>query len=187
MKSIEKQLQINEVLLREIEKLIVKIDVLSDNKKDMLLIGFLRNSLSHYLSINLLIKNKLYNSAFALERVLYENIIRAKTMYLFFNDTRILKMYDASNWDSFFNNKETNIGIMCNNLDEHYTGPNQIARNFNEENNSVESNFSEDLICDVLKGNFKLIKTFVMLFLEIGFNKAKVTKEEMQNILDLNY
>lgn len=33
MKSIEKQLQINEVLLREIEKLIVKIDVLSDNKK----------------------------------------------------------------------------------------------------------------------------------------------------------
>lgn len=86
--------------------------------------------MSRYLSINLLIKNKLYNSAFALERILFENIIRAKTMYLFFNDTRILKMYDASNWDSFFNNKETNIGIMCNNLDEHYTGPKSNSSKF---------------------------------------------------------
>ena len=60
-------------LVKKIEKLMIKVDIISDNKRDMLLAGFSRNVLSHFISINYLMEKKLYNSAFALERIFFEN------------------------------------------------------------------------------------------------------------------
>ncbi|WP_294956323.1 hypothetical protein [Sulfurovum sp.] len=67
-------------LVKKIEKLMIKVDVMSNNKRDMLLAGFSRNVLSHFISINYLMEKKLYNSAFALERIFFENIIKLKYM-----------------------------------------------------------------------------------------------------------
>jgi hypothetical protein len=66
MNDIEKQIEKNTLLLKEIERIATKITIPSDNEREMLFAGFFRNSLSHYHAINILCKEKLYNSAFAL-------------------------------------------------------------------------------------------------------------------------
>ena len=65
-----------------------------------------------------------------------------------------------------------------------HTGANQIARNFGESDASIESNFSDELILDTLKGNKTLLKTAMIVFLEgIGLKNAFITT----NFLSYNY
>jgi len=203
MDSIEQYIKQTREFLEKLEALLVKIDILDSNQRNMLLIGFVRNALSHYLSINILIENKLYNSAFALVRVLFENIVRGEYMYHIMDDAKIFTMYTSQNWDNFFGM----FGDMCQALDNHYgedffvktkntaykmmndythTGANQIARNFNEVTSKIEADFSEDLICDTLEGNFILFKTFSIFFLEIGLSQGNITKEELEEIFDFD-
>ncbi|MCD8543328.1 MAG: DUF5677 domain-containing protein [Sulfurospirillum cavolei] len=200
---IKAYMKCNREFLEKLEALLVKIEIFDSNQRNMLLIGFVRNALSHYLSINILIENKLYNSAFALVRVLFEGVVRGRYMYYILDDTDISKMYASQDWDKFFGK----FGDMCQALDNHYggnffvqtkntaykmmndythTGANQIARNFNEATGQVEADFSEDLICDTLKSNFEVFKTFVILFLEVGLHQGNITKEELEEIADFD-
>lgn len=189
-------------LVGKIETLMKKVDIMSDNKKDMLLAGFSRNALSHFLSITYLIEKKLYNSAFSLERIFFENIIKLRYMYNVMTDTKIDTIYSANNWNNHF----PNIGEMATAIDEEletdfysnvkrnaykimndytHSGANQIARNFSETDASIESNFSNELILDTLKGNRTLLKTAIVVFLEsIGFQNGFITKEEMDAYID---
>jgi hypothetical protein len=189
-------------LVRKIEKLMIKVDIISDNKRDMLLAGFSRNVLSHFMSINYLMEKKLYNSAFALERIFFENIIKLKYMYYIMDDQKITTIYDANSWDKHF----PTIGEMAEKIDEEletdfysnvkqnaykimndytHTGANQIARNFGESDTSIESNFSDELILDTLKGNKVLLKTSIIVFLEsIGLKNEFITKDEIEIYLE---
>lgn len=188
-----------------VEELSVKLNVDDSDKRDMLLVGFFNNARIHFYSMNLLIEKKLYNSAFALVRVFFENIIKARFVYMFFDDAKIEKLYEKDNWDSIFK-KEPSLGDMCNEIDLKiqgtfhsdiknnaykkmndftHTGAYQISSNFNAEDGLVEPSFGADLIEDALNGNFEIMKTFSLFTLEIlGFNKGDIEKRDMDKLLD---
>jgi hypothetical protein len=156
--------------------------------------------------MNLLIEKKLYNSSFALVRVFFENIIKARYVYMFFEDAKINKMYGKKDWDSIFRNdgKKIELGQMCieidcihedsfhttikNNAykkmnDFTHTGAYQIASNFNVVDGLIEPNFDKNLIKNTLEDNFKLMKTFSLFSLEIlGLNNGYITKYEMDKL-----
>jgi hypothetical protein len=189
-------------LVQKIEKLMVKVDIMSDNKRDILLAGFSRNVLNHFISINYLMEKKLYNSAFALERIFFENIIKLKYMYYIMDDTKITTIYSANSWSNHF----LTIGEMAEKIDEKltvefystvkqnaykimndytHTGTNQIARNFSESDSSIESNFSDELILDTLQGNKTLLKTSMIVFLEsIGLKNNFISEDEIKEYLE---
>jgi len=199
MNRIEAYMKCNREFLEKLEAALTKIEISDGEQRKMLLVGFVRNALTHYMSINLLIENKLYNSAFALVRVLFEGVVRGRYMYHIFDDTAISKMYASKDWGKIFGY----FGDMCQTLDTYYsedffvktkdlawdmmndythTGVNQIAHNFNEAQSKIEADFSEALICDTLKSNFEVFKTFVILFLEVGLDQGNITKEELEEI-----
>ena len=89
-------------LIHKIQKLMAKVEIMSNNERDMLLAGFSRNVISHFVSINILIDKKLYNSGFALVRVFFENIIKLRYMYYIMNDAKITTIYNANSWDNHF-------------------------------------------------------------------------------------
>jgi len=200
--NIDKQIKDNVILVRKIESLLTKIDIMSENERDTLLAGFSRNTMSHFLSINILIENKLYNSAFALVRIYFENIIKLKYMYYIMSDKQIEEMYKAINWKKYF----LTIGEMVDAIDKEskvvfyspikekaykmmndytHTGANQIARNFSESDAFIESNFSDELILDTLKNNKTLLKTSMVVFIEsIGFENKFISKDEMDAYLE---
>jgi len=199
--NIDKQLNDNVSLVRKIEKLMIKVDIMSDNERDILLAGFTRNTMSHFLAINILIEKKLYNSAFALVRIYFESIIKLKYMYYIMDDAKISTIYTANSWDRHFPtihkmakaiDKESDVEFYLHIKENAYkimndythTGVNQIARNFNESDAFIESNFSDELILDTLKDNKTLLKTSMVVFIEsIGFKNQFITKEEMDAYL----
>lgn len=188
-------------LIHKIQKLMAKVEIMSNNERDMLLAGFSRNVISHFVSINILIDKKLYNSGFALVRVFFENIIKLRYMYYIMNDAKITTIYNANSWDNHFPTmqkmtdeidnfigielyseiKQNAYKMMC---DYTHTGANQIRRNFSETELTIESNFSDELILETLKNNKSLLKTAIVVFLEsIGFKNGFISKDEMDNFL----
>jgi len=187
-----------------IEQMASKLEIKNYNKREIILVGFFNNARIHFYSMNLLIDKKLYNSAFALVRVYFENIIKARYVYMFFEEARIEKMYGKNDWDSIFK-KEPNIGAMCelidciieNNFhtkiknnaykkmnDFTHTGAYQITSNFNVQDGLIEPSFDKDFIIDTLKGNFELMKIFSLFSLEmLGFQKGILKKDQMDTIL----
>ena len=199
--EIIEQLADNIELLNKTEILMGKVDIQGDNKRDMMLAGFSRNLLSHFISISFLIEKELYNSAFALERVLFENAVKLRYMYYIMDDSKITTIYDANSWDKHFPSmnemttkiddfvgivffkdiKDKTYKIMC---DYTHTGATQIARNFSDMDPSVEANFSDELILDVLKGNKNILKTSIVVFLEsLGFKNGFLEKSDMDDYL----
>ncbi len=187
--------------VKKTESLMVKVDIQGDNKRDMLLAGFSRNLLSHFLSISFLMEKELYNSAFALERVLFENAIKLKYMYYIMENKKIETIYNANNWDrhfptmtvmvtkvdevagiEFYKKIKDNIyKVMC---DYTHTGVNQIARNFSDTDLTVGENFSDELILDTLEGNKQLLKTSMIVFLEsIGLKNKYLKESDMEDFL----
>jgi len=203
--NIDKQLKNNVVLVRKIERLMTKIDIMSDNERDTLLAGFTRNAMSHFLSINILIETKLYNSAFALVRIYFENIIKLKYMYYIMSDMQIKKMHKANNWDKYF----PTMTIMVKDIDDFYdlearffsdiknksykmmndythTGATQISRNFGESNLYIESDFDDKLILDVLQSNRMLLVTCSIVFIEgIGFKNGFISEDEIKEFTNM--
>ena len=200
--EIDKQLKDNVTFARKIESLMTKVDIMNDNERDMLLVGFSRNAMSHFLSINLLIERKWYNSAFALIRVFFENILKLKYMYHFMDNKKIKTIYIANSWDKHF----PSVGKMAEAIDEEFdvtfytdikqnaykimndythTGPNQIARHFSELEPSVNSNFSNELILKTLEDNKALLKTAMIDFLAgVGLKNEYITKDEIDEYLE---
>ncbi len=199
MNEIEKQIKESCTFQNEIEEILTAIIILDDNQRDILLVGFLTNALCHYRSIVVLIERRLYHSAFALFRVLFENVVRGLYMYNTFDDDKIKKLYHSENWDAkeFFKGK---MQIICKDIDNTYgnqygklsfektrkkvyscmcdythTGPQQIARNFNNAQSTIESTFSEDLIVSTLSDSSILINVFAaMCFDHLKIEEKKI-------------
>ncbi len=201
--NINKQLKDDIDLVHKIEKLMTKVEIMSDNKRDMLLAGFSRNTLSHFISINILVEKKLYNSAFALERIFFENIVKLKYMYYVMSDEKITTIYNANSWKKhfpepfqkivdkvdlesgieFYSEIKGRVYTIMN--DYTHTGKNQINRNFGESGLTIKSNFSDELILDTLKGNKVLLKTSLIVFLEsIGLKNGFISKDEIEEYLE---
>jgi len=202
MNDIEKQIEKNIKFLKKIEDIAEKISI-PNNNKEMLFSGIFRNSLSHYYSINILCERKLYNSSFALIRVLFEGIIRAQYLYCGeFTSEKINNMYNGCNW----NNSFPSIKIMCTKIDDKYgssfysdiesnsykamndythTGSKQISRNFNSENGVIEPNFEQNLIINSLIGINALVKTFSIGYFEkIGLKYGEIQEKDIENFLE---
>jgi hypothetical protein len=201
MSDIEKQIEKNTLLLKKIESIAKKISITSDNKREMLFAGFFKNSLVHYHSINILCEKKLYNSAFALIRVLFEGIIRAEYLYCGFTDEQIHNIYNGGNWGKAF----PSIGDMCKKIDTQYdvkfysdikdmtykgmndythTGFRQISSNFNAENGTIKTNFKESEIINILQSNNGIVKLLsVGYFEKIGLKYGTIQKKDVEDFL----
>lgn len=201
-KEIAKHLLDDIDLTENIQQLMIKVEITNDNKRDMLLAAFSRNVISHFVSISILIDKRLYNSAFALIRIFFENIVRLRYMYYIMDDKKIETIYNANNWDKHFpkihkmteeidsfigiefykNIKQNAYKMMC---DYTHTGPNQIRRNFSETGSTIDTNFDDELILETLQNNKILLKHSVVVFLEsIGLKNGFLSKEEMDSFLN---
>lgn len=199
MDKIGEKIDNNYALIKSVEKLASKISINESDKRAMLFAGFFRTSLSHFYSINILLEKKVPNSAFALIRIYFDSIVRGLYMYHFFEEAELQKIY---NGDTLF----PKINTMCKKLDKElkislfhdirskaygvmsdytHTGANQIARNFYEERGLVQSNFSSDLILDMLDGITSLAKVISLrYFSETGLNSEKNTKVEINTFIN---
>ena len=99
----------NTELLNEIDKLLAKITISSDNLRNKLFAGFFRNARSTFHAIDIFIEKKLFNPAFSLIRILFDNIVRALYMYHEFDETQL----NSDHW--VFEMKK-----MCQRLDSIY-------------------------------------------------------------------
>lgn len=194
--KVVKQQENNFELLKETEKLMCKVEIKDDSERDILLVGFSRNLLTHFISMEILIKKKLYNSAFALVRVFFENAVRLQYMYFLMADVEITKFYNSSG-----NIFKKTIGEMANEVDQKHrfnrysdiknstykamcdythTGAQQIASNFNESSLTVEPTFSDKKILDVLEGNKELLKMTIIIVLKaIGLKESFLSETEI--------
>lgn len=175
------QIEKNHRLAKKIEEIISLIEIPDDNEKAMLFSGFLQDALSHFYSMNILIENKLYNSAFSLVRVFFDTLIRGQYVVYIFDDIAVNIMYsNQENWnfpktknmckeldiffeaDIFDKIRTNSYEMMC---DYAHIGQNQIARHFNEEKCTIEPNFDNTLIIDTLEGNYTLMELFANNFI----------------------
>lgn len=186
MSDIQTKLQQNQDLGNKIEDILSQIEIPDDKQKALLFTAFLRNGLSHFYSMNLLIKKELYHSSFSFIRVFFDNIVRGEYSIYILDDIEIDEMFvNLNDWkfpntttmcqklDEFFKNtffeniRAQSYGILC---DFTHTSNNQIARWFNSEKNSIESNFTNDEVVYLLEGNYNLMKRFAKNY--IVFMKA---------------
>ncbi len=185
-------------LLCEIEHLSIQIDVNGDNKRHILFAGLFRVSLTHYHAINTLIEKRIYTSALALVRVLFDSVVRSLYLYYKFNDEDIDKTYEG---EAYFPKTD----VMCKKLDKvaeisffedirdrvyfsmcdyTHTGAMQITQNLHESASTIESNFSDKLILDTLEGIEALVKVLALHYFEaLGLEEQKITKEEIDMFL----
>lgn len=177
----------NDELIKKIGKIVEKIEVPDSNQKAMLFSAFLQDANSHFLSMNILIETRLYNSAFALVRIFFDTIIRGQYAIHIWDDAFIDQMLATTNdWsfpstakmcqelDGYFGGdiferiRKNSYGMMC---DYTHTGQTQIARHFNESTATIEPHFDKSLIIDTLKGNHTLMELFANNY--ISFMKAE--------------
>lgn len=186
MSDIRIKLEQNQNLGNKIEDILSQIEVPDDNQKALLFTAFIKNGLSHFYSMNLLIEKGLYHSAFSFARVFFDNILRGEYSIYILDDSKIDEMFtNLNDWDfpktrqmcpkldeyfgnTFFENIRTqSYGMLC---DFTHTSNNQIARWFNEEKSSIESNFTNDEVLNLLEGNYVLMKRFAKNY--VAFMKA---------------
>ncbi len=203
MTKIEKNIKINYNILREIDNLALKLIILND-KRNILLAGFFKNALSHFYAITLLSEKELYSSSFALVRILFENAVRAKYMYEKFDNQKINKLYSNPNWGNLkvfpgvkkmsaeFNKvydgeslygyiTQRTFGVMN---DYTHSGANQIARNFNEQQRTIEANFEEDEIITMLKSIRPIISSLAIMYFEvIGMKQKELSETEVKDLI----
>ncbi len=193
--EIAEQLKRNKKFYDYINTLTVKVTIDSDKKREMLFRGFFNTFRTHYISINILLEKKLYSSAFALIRVMFDAMVRGLYMFNTYSNERIESVYADSNWnfdktttmckklDEIFGNNffdELRSGAYGGMCDYTHTGSTQIARNFNQEAGIVEKNFDDSLIIDTLNGVYKLMKIFTLAYFEkTGLKHGEITTEEM--------
>lgn len=196
MGTTESNLKRNQDLENRIENILSQIEIEDDNQRALLFTAFLKNGLSHFYSINILIEKELYHSAFAFVRVFFDNIVRGEYSIYILDDTKINEMFTSLNdWnfpnakdmckqlDTFFSNtffddiRSTSYGMMC---DFTHTSNNQIARWFDEDKGLIESNYTRDEIIDLLEGNFILMERFAKNY--IAFMKASELLDDNINL-----
>ena len=77
MSDIQTKIKQNRDLGKNIEDILSQLEIPDNNQKALLFIAFIRNGLSHFCSMNLLIEQNLYHSSFAFVRVFFDNILNS--------------------------------------------------------------------------------------------------------------
>jgi len=191
-------------LTEEIERIDINFNVilLDDKKRDVLIVAFAENIKTHYKSILLLIEHKLYQSAFALVRVIFDAVIRGHYMYLKFDDAKIIEFYKSNDWDNweYFKSK---MKIMCEYLDEKYgveiyepmrkssytmmndfthTGNLSIATSFAK--NIIKSNIDDNSIFLLMDSIHNLVRIFyIFLFSNTFLHNKLLTDKEIDKFM----
>lgn len=178
--NIDNEIQKNHQLLEKIDKLLHDFEIMSDDKRGNLFVGYYKTALSHFYAIEILTKEKIYNSSFALLRSLFESLVRGTYLRDCLSCEKIEKLHSGDD-----NNIFPNMANMVSKIDEvhdlnyfcsrkdatwkmmndyTHTGVNQLSRNFNDETEEIEPNFSDEEICASLQISHELITTFTNLF-----------------------
>ncbi|MEA2099244.1 MAG: DUF5677 domain-containing protein [Campylobacterota bacterium] len=192
-------------LVEGIEKKDVKFSVIleDDKKRDILTVAFAENIKTHYKSIILLVEEKLYHSALALVRVIFDAVIRGHYVYFAFDDDKIVEFYESENWDNkkYF---KGNMQTMCKWLDEKYgeeiyepmretsykmmndfthTGNLAIASNFT--GNEIKPNIDDESIINLLDRLHNLVRIFyIFLFSHTFLHNKLLTNEEINQFME---
>lgn len=178
--NVDEEIEKNHQLLVKIDKLLKNFEILSDDKRNHLFVGYYKTALSHFYAIEILTKNKVYNSSFSLMRSLFESLVRGvylrdclavdKIDKLYDGDdnkifpnmtTMVTKIDELHDLDYFTSRKNAAWGMMN---DYTHTGANQISRNFNDDTGEIAPNFSDEEVSASLTICNELITTFTNLF-----------------------
>lgn len=200
--KIKQEIQKNYSLIRKIEKSLENIGIQNSDNKVMLLMGYYKTSLSHFLSINILTEKKLYNSSFSLMRNLFESFVKGIYMRDCLTANKIDKLMEGKE-NNIFPNTINEMTEQIDSLDDvnyftprkeklwkmmndyTHTGVNQLARNFNEYTGEIAPNFSEDEIVSSLIISNEFISTFTNFFCGTLINgNYGITKENCRSIFN---
>ena len=150
-----------------------------DDLRERIVAGFLNLSLAHFNSILQLIEMKMYSSAFALLRPLFDSAYRAIWFNLIASDDELKKFSTDTTYkvketwklakeidkkegsDTFHKVCDKNLNLLH---DMTHGGINQIARQFSENGRFVCATFSEDEIIALLNGAKGLISMILITY-----------------------
>ena len=150
-----------------------------DDLRERIVAGFLNLSLAHFNSILQLIEMKMYSSAFALLRPLFDSAYRAIWFNLIASDDELKKFSTDTTYkvketwklakeidkkegsDTFHKVCDKNLNLLH---DMTHGGINQIARQFSEDGRFVCTTFSEDEIIALLNGAKGLISMILITY-----------------------
>jgi len=199
MNKIEKILEDEKQFIKDIEINLKKNELLDDRTK--LFAGFYRVALTHYVSIIYLIEKKLYSSAFTLVRPLFESLVRGEYTYHILDDEKIEKLYKTDKYDKIFKGRRLSEELDDKNGTKYYskihttsayntmqdfmhTGAIQIANNFNEDNQTIEANFDDELILDTINSLHTLITISTLTYFEeIGLKNGEISNKDIESFL----
>lgn len=153
--------------------------VVGNNERQTLLIGYFDICIEHIQSIHILVKNKLFGSAFALIRPFYETYYRALWMLKLASDIEVkgiangkftfpnmgskIKELDSiyTGTDFFEQLKKNSWSAMC---DYAHTGQLQLSRRWKED--ELEPNYKDGEVIEVIKGTEAILLMFAYVVLK---------------------
>lgn len=175
-------------LKKQIGEMIRKHEYPQGNENQLLL-GYHSIMVEHHASIHLLIEHRLYGSAFALVRALYEPLYRAHWVHGCSTDDQIDKIIEgkdvfpkmkcmveeidnAYGTGNFWKEIKNNSWSAMN--DYTHSGVRQISNRFNK--NEIISNYEKEAIIEVLNGTNVALLLMALFF----FNTFMKTDEVNQ-------
>jgi len=185
MSEIDKNLQNSIKSFNDIAHLL-EDKIVGNDERQTLLVAYFDICMEHIQSIQLLIKNKLFGSAFALVRPFYETYYRALWMLKFATEEQVegirtnkfnfpdmgtkIKELDTiyTGTDFFLLLKQNSWSAMC---DYAHSGTLQLSRRWTE--NELEPNYEKDEIIEVIKGTRAILLLFAYVVLkEHGYEES---------------
>ncbi len=148
-----------------------------NNKKELIVTGFLSLSREHHSSIILLVEKGVYSSAFALLRPLFESVYRGLWVSMVATDEELEKIYneeykfspqlwkyaediDEKNETNTFHKRLKQKASFLNGMT--HGGIEQLVRQFSQNGNFVQPSFSDSDLRVLLKDINALIGIFLI-------------------------
>jgi hypothetical protein len=195
--DINRILKKGEIVRNRVQQTLSEKEYASEDIKN-LLGAYTAVALEHHESIHVLIDRKLYGSAFALVRPLFDTFYRAHWVCGCATNEQVHELYNNDSFqfprvsdmvqsideryasDTFFSSiKDSSWSAMCSYT---HTGLLQLSRRF--KGNTIEPNYSEGEIVEVLNSSNVVILFLARLFF-IATNQIPEVKETEKLILEL--
>lgn len=174
----------------KISEMVTRDNYPNDNKS-LILLAYHSIEIEHHKAIHLLIQNKLYGSAFALVRSIYEPLYRAHWVNACATEKQIKKLIKGKdifprmklmveNIDSAYGTsnfwqmiKSNSWSAMC---DYTHTGIRQISRRFKE--NEVLPNYDWDELIEILNNTNMALLLMALFFFNVFRRTEEISKIE---------
>jgi len=178
MKKVEQELLRNKTIRDKVIELRSGLGFNVGENKILLLTAYFDTAIEHHGAVDLLIKEKLFGSAFALMRSVAEALYRAAWVnacatphqlerlltddeFIFPRDMMEKTDTAYASGDFFQNMKKHSWKSMCSYT---HTGLLQISRRHGAEDGFIGSNYSEAEILEVLKGSTSFLVILAIIF-----------------------